>query len=313
MKRSILSLFIPLIFIFTILASSQISCTKPLEIREEKIEAGDVTLFVRIVGNPTRSEVLITLNGGPGQSSHYMKSIEQLAGPKLAVVSFDQRGTGRSSKGTEGYAFEKYMADIEAVRQNLKVETLLLYGHSFGGVLALRYASLYPDRVSGLILMGSGPPRLEAIPPAQMRLGQRLQQLVREGILSDQRPSTPDRMILYMLPAYFSDPEFPVPDEIKQTSFHPSVSQKTLTDSGNWDFRPDMKAITCPVLFLWGEDDPFGTELADETRKALVNAKLTDITLKKCGHFWQENAVDFFAHIRTFLLHRFTSEPEIRP
>jgi len=304
MKRSIFSLFFSLIFIFTIMASSQISCTKPLEIREEKIDAGDITLFIRIVGNPTHSEVLITLNGGPGQSSHYMKSIEQLAGLKLAVVSFDQRGTGRSSEGTEGYAFEKYMADIEAIRQSLKAKTLLLFGHSFGGVLALRYASLYPDRVSALILMGSGPPRLEAIPPAQMRLGQRLQQLVQEGILPEQRPSTPDEMIMYMLPAYFSDPEFPIPEEFKQTSFHPSVSQKTLTDSGNWDFRSDMKAITCPVLFLWGEDDPFGTELADETRNALVNAKLIDITLKKCGHFWQENEVGFFSHIRRFLKER---------
>ena len=304
MNRRVTPLFILVLFIIMTPDAFQLYCTKPLKVSEEKINAGDVTLFLRTVGSPSRSAVLLVLNGGPGQSCHYMKSLEQLAGSNLAVVSFDQRGTGRSSPGKEGYALEKYVADIEAIRQHLKVEKIILFGHSFGGVLALRYSSQHPHRVSSLILMGSGPPRLEAIPPAQMRFGGRLQKLIQEGIISRERPSSPEAIILYMLPAYFSDPAFPIPEEIKQTSFSPEVGQRTLTESGNWDFRPNMKVITCQVLFLWGEDDPFGIELADETRKALVNAKLTNITLKKCGHFWHENQADFFTQVRKFLKYK---------
>lgn len=269
--------------------------------KEEKIKAGDVTLFVRSVGNPVTSQILITLNGGPGQSSHYMKSLEQLAGPNLTVVTFDQRGTGRSSEPTGGYSLQKYVEDIDAIRQHLKAEKLILFGHSFGGVLSLRYASLNPDRVSSLILMGSGPPALDVIGAAQMRLGQRLNQLVKDGILPKERPTEPMKMLKYMLPAYFSDPKFLVPEEITQSSFHAVANQKTYSDSGNWDFRPEMKDITCPVLFIWGEDDPFGLEMASETKKALINARLTDVILKKCGHFWHENMKDFFTHIKKFL------------
>jgi proline iminopeptidase len=277
------------------------TCSGELPVREEKIEAGDVTLFVRTVGNPARAPVLLAINGGPGQSSHYMQSLERLAGPDLAVVTFDQRGCGRSTKGTGGYAFDRYIADMEVIRQYLGKDKMVLLGHSFGGVLALRYASRYPLRVSKLILMGSGPPARELVTEAQMRLGMRIQELTNAGVLSGNPPQEPAEMILYMLPAYFSDPAFPIPEEIRAASIHPEVGRRTLTESGDWDLRPEMGAIACPVLFLWGEDDPFGSEMADQTKGALQNAELTEVTIKNCGHFWQEQPGPFFKAIRDFL------------
>jgi proline iminopeptidase len=196
---------------------------------------------------------------------------------------------------------KKHVSDIDHIRQHLKAKKVYLFGHSFGGILAQRYASLHPEKVSALLLMGSGPPTASAIGAAQIRLGGRIQQLTNEGIISGPRPTEPARLLEYMLPAYFSDPKFPIPEEIKESSFNMAVSLKNYSDSGMWDFREELKKITCPVLFLWGEDDPFGTEMADVTKDALVNAKLVVVILKKCGHYWQENMKDFLMHVEKFL------------
>lgn len=301
MNSRITFIFVSIGLILITTVSDKSSGGEKVPIKEEKIESGDVTLFVRTVGNPASSPVLIALNGGPGQSSHYMKSLERLAGPGLAVTTFDPRGTGRSTESSKGYAILKYVADIDAVRQHLKAKKIYLFGHSFGGILAQCYTSVHPDRVRSLILMGSGPPSFNAIGSAQAKLGQRIQQLIQQGVISRQQPPEQEKIVEYILPAYFSDPKFPIPEEIKQSSFHPTVSQKTYSDSGNWDFTKEVMGINCPVLFLWGEDDPFGIEMADITKKALVNADLHVVTLKKCGHYWHENMDDFFAHIRKFL------------
>lgn len=288
-------------FLLIIPAITEVSAVDQVSVKEEKIQSDDVTLFVRTAGNPAKAPVLIAINGGPGQSSHYMKTLEQLAGPELTVVTFDQRGTGRSTASARGYDLLEYVADIEAIRKHLRAKKIYLFGHSFGGILAQRYASVHPKQVLSLILMGSGPPKFAAIGMAQMKLGQRIQQLIKQGIISGPRPTEPAKILEYMLPAYFSNPKFPIPEELRQSSFHPAVSQKTYSDSGNWDFSLEEKAITCPVLFLWGEDDPFGMEMAEVSKSALVSADLRFVILKKCGHYWHENIKDFFSHIREFL------------
>ena len=61
--------------------------------RELHAPASEVTLPVHVAGNPRSGNVLIAIHGGPGMSSDYMASLEQLAGDRLAVVTYDQRGT----------------------------------------------------------------------------------------------------------------------------------------------------------------------------------------------------------------------------
>ena len=114
-------------------------------------------------------------------TSDYMLNLEKLAGPDLAVVTYDQRGVGRSSSppaDPSSYTLEKYAEDLEAVREALGADSVHLFGHSWGGIVALRYATLYPEQVRSIILMGSGPPTREqntTVPagsrPAHHRIG----------------------------------------------------------------------------------------------------------------------------------------------
>jgi pimeloyl-ACP methyl ester carboxylesterase len=265
-------------------------------VQELEVPAGDVTLYARIAGNANSRAMLVALHGGPGNSSDYMVSLEQLAGPQLAVVTYDQRGTGHSSEPSEGYAMANYIADLEAIRQAIGTETIDLLGHSWGGVLALRYAAAYPLRVRSIILAGSGVLTPEASQSAQESRARRIQNLQEQGIIPRTLQSIED-----LLPAYFSNPHFELPDELKSMYYDPMVEQDTWEAVQDDDLGAGLESLDQPILILWGEDDPFGMAYVEAARHALTDAKLNVVLLDDCGHYWHECAGAFFEHVRAFL------------
>ena len=265
-------------------------------VKELEVPGDDVTLNVRIAGDADAPAVLVALHGGPGNSSDYMVSLEQLAGTHLAVVTYDQRGTGRSSKPSEGYSMPRYIADVEAVRQALGAEDVHLLGHSWGGVLALRYAAAYPERVRSIILMGSAVITPEAVEAAQESKAQRILALQEQGIIPPTIQSLAD-----LLPAYFSDPHFVMPSELQDMYFNPVVERKTWEALRDYDFSAELDTLDQPILILWGEDDPFGMAYVEAARRALSGARVEVVLLDGCGHYWHECPDPFFEHVRAFL------------
>jgi proline iminopeptidase len=270
-------------------------------IKEIKVSTGNVTLFARIAGNPTSGNVLIAINGGPGQSSSYMRNLDRLAGAEFAVVTYDQRGTGQSSEPSTGYQLTEYAADLEAVRQAVGTQTIHIFGHSWGGIIAMCYAAAYPQNIRSIILMGSGPPTRGAAQTGQARLNKRIASLQEQGIIAQTQPENMKDMIELILPAYFSDPRFSVPVELKNTDFNATTYQQTLAALGDWDLSIDVAKLTHSVLFLWGEEDPFGISMAKATRDAFSSAEVEFAVLKGCGHYWHECNHMFFSHVRAFL------------
>jgi pimeloyl-ACP methyl ester carboxylesterase len=153
---------------------------------------GAVTLKVerlQAAATPSQSAV-VALAGGPGQAAIPLASDTATAiAPALAgrdLVMFDQRGTGASGAlacralegegglATIGQAFERCalqigpargfyttsesVGDIEAVRQALGYQKLVLFGVSYGTKVALRYAERYPWSVESLLLDSVVPP-----------------------------------------------------------------------------------------------------------------------------------------------------------
>lgn len=270
-------------------------------VQEFKVTSEDVTLHVKRVGDARADNVLIATNGGPGQSSRYMDSLSQLVGKNLALVTYDQRGTGLSTESANGYELLKYVEDLEAIRKGIGADTVHILGHSWGGIVTLRYATVYPERVRSIILMGSGPPVGKAAQEGQARLGQRRATLQKQGLVPETLPSNLEDILMAILPAYFSDPGFTIPAEIKESAFNPAVSQQTFAALGNWDFTREVAQLTHPVLFLWGKDDPFGLPMAEATRNSLSKAQVTFVVMERCGHYWQECPELFFSHVRKFL------------
>lgn len=110
-------------------------------------------------GNPAGLPALV-VHGGPGSGSSpwARKSFD----PKVfRIVQFDQRGCGRSVPSAADPATdmavnttEHLIADMERLRTHLGIERWLLYGGSWGATLVLAYAERYPERVTGIVLVG---------------------------------------------------------------------------------------------------------------------------------------------------------------
>lgn len=82
---------------------------------ELTVNSNGVAQYVRVSGDPSSGETLIAIHGGPGMTSDYMLNLEKLAGPDLAVVSYDQRGIGRSSSPQAepgNYTLNQYTEDL---------------------------------------------------------------------------------------------------------------------------------------------------------------------------------------------------------
>ena len=267
-----------------------------LSFEELRVPADDVTLHVRIAGNPKADDVLLTVGMGPGLSSHYMASLEQLAGERFAVVTYDQRGTGRSTESSSGYELHKYVADLEAVRQGVGVERVHLLGHCWGGLVAVRYATMHPDRVRSLVLWGGAWPSSGIVATGQQNLARRQAALQQESIIPA-RPTAFEQI----LPVFLSDPRFELPDEFGQSQYNPKVEGETKSALGEYDITAEVARLNHPVLFLWGEDDPFGLETAEATRNTFSAAQVEFIVIEECGHLWQECPDAFFSRLRAFL------------
>ena len=271
-------------------------------IQELEIPAGDVTLFVRAVGNIDSGNILIASNGGPGLTSNYMRNLEGLAGANLAFVTYDQRGNGRSSSPQmtpANFELSDYAADVEAIRETLGLMQVHLLGHSFGGVISMEYAIRYPQHVRSLILLASGPPTFNAIQDAQTSFGQHIAALQAEDIL----PLELENNLEAILPAYFSEPTFTfaTDDPGGQPEHNAAVNELSWQAMADYDLTAGLATLDVPVLILYGADDPFGLPMAEATRDALIRADVTYVLLDRCGHFWHECPDATFAEIRPFI------------
>lgn len=273
-------------------------CGKPVEpsSQELRVRTDDVTLHVRVAGGPEAEDVLIAVGMGPGVSSRYMASLEQLASREFVVVTYDQRGTGRSTEPSDGYALFEYVADLEAVREAIGAERVYLMGHCWGGLVAMRYATVYPQRVRSIVLWGSAPPSWHVADAAQARKDQRFAELQQQGII----PATL-LGVEQILPVFLSDPSFELPDELRDLQYSATVEQDTMSAVGEYDITTEVGSLNHPVLLLWGEDDPFGLPTAEATRNALSAAQVEFVVLGQCGHLWQECPGEFFSLVRAFL------------
>ncbi|MBU6417395.1 MAG: prolyl aminopeptidase [Xanthomonadaceae bacterium] len=112
------------------------------------------TLYVEECGNPDGLPVVF-LHGGPGAGlSPYHRCFFDPA--RWRVVLFDQRGAGRSTPFADltDNTTQDLVADIEKIREHLGIERWLVFGGSWGSTLALAYAEIHPERVTGLVLRG---------------------------------------------------------------------------------------------------------------------------------------------------------------
>lgn len=97
---------------------------------------------------------LVLLHGYP-LDHHLWDEVVPLLQNTFDVIVPDLRGFGESTLGDSSPNMEDYASDIAGLLDTLNIQRAAIVGHSMGGYVALAFARLYPDRVSGLGLVSS--------------------------------------------------------------------------------------------------------------------------------------------------------------
>ena len=126
--------------------------------------SGRFSVWTKRVGNNPDLKVLL-LHGGPGATHEYLEACDSfLPAAGIEYYYYDQLGSGFSDQPDDPSLWEldRFVDEVEQVRRALGLdrENFVLYGHSWGGILAMQYALSYQRHLRGLVIsnmMASAP------------------------------------------------------------------------------------------------------------------------------------------------------------
>ena len=123
---------------------------------------------------PGKGPALVCVHGLTANHSCWASMADLLA-PDFRLIAYDLRGRGESGKPESGYSLEHHCKDLLGLLDAFGLRKAVIMGHSLGAHIGLRFAALYPARVSKLVLVDGGldvrAEVLDSLAPAINRLG----------------------------------------------------------------------------------------------------------------------------------------------
>ena len=118
--------------------------------------AGDFRVWTKRVGNNPHIKVLL-LHGGPAATHEYLESFDGwMPHAGVEYYYYDQLGSHYSDQPDDSslWDVERFVDEVEQVRTALELgsDNFFLYGHSWGGLLALEYALAHQEQLKGLVI-----------------------------------------------------------------------------------------------------------------------------------------------------------------
>lgn len=110
--------------------------------------------YMDVTAAKPNGRTVVLLHGKNFSGAYWGQTIKALVAEGYRVIAPDQIGFGKSSKPSAyQFSFQTLAVNTRAVLDSLRVEKFVLVGHSMGGMLAVRMALMYPDRVERLVLV----------------------------------------------------------------------------------------------------------------------------------------------------------------
>lgn len=257
---------------------------------------------------PRRGVPLVLLSGGPGFDGDYFwfgPAFRQ-PGQRRWVVTYDQRGTGRSAPvgPADSVTVADMVADLEALRVALGVAKLDLLGHSWGGYLAMAYAATHGDRVAHLVLVGSAAPKFsdtiflfgQVFPDRDMSTP------LAEGSATGDPKALARAIEVYTSMIFYSPSKGAAWRRLgARLKFNHHLNNKLARDLERQDFTPSLAGFRFPTLVTTGRYDMNVAPLvAARIQRAIPGARL--VVFEQSGHIpFYEEPTAFAAELSAFL------------
>jgi len=135
--------------------------------KEQKLLIKGLETNFKIAGD---GEPFLILHGWGGSSGSWIEVQEILAKEGFKVVVPDFPGFGKSHSPPVSWEVGDYRDFIFSLVEKIGLEKISLMGHSFGGRVAIKFATLYPERLKNLILCSSAGIKHELTPPQKIIL-----------------------------------------------------------------------------------------------------------------------------------------------
>lgn len=225
-------------------------------------------------------EVIIILHGW-GRSIDDFLEISNILSNKYQVYLIDLPGFGKSDTPKDAYNLDDYVLFLKRFIEFKKINNPIIIGHSFGGRIALRYASLY--KVNKMILISSAGIKRFSLKVKVKIISYKLKKWYYRTF---NKVSSYEKLIASAGSA----------DYVSSND----IMKKTLSNVVADDQRKELKEIDAEVLLMWGKKDN-ATPYKDAL---LMNKKIKNSGLVtfNSGHFpFLEDSYSFKKVIKQYL------------
>ena len=235
----------------------------------EKIIVNNIELAYTRRGKGTP---LVLLHGFP-LDHHLWDEVAPLLDDTFDLILPDLRGFGESATVDTPYTMDDYASDIAGLLDQLDIQKAAIVGHSMGGYVALAFARLYPERVSGLGLVSS---QVLADPPERKE--------GRYKSAADVAEKGIGGVVETMTPKFTSDARLQAIARKSMESQQPAAyigALKVMAE--RIDFTPLLGAFKFPLIIIHGDADALiPVDRAREVKEAVPNSYYVE--LKGIGH-----------------------------
>lgn len=198
---------------------------------------------------------VLLLHGRNFSGNYWQPTIEALTTAGYRAIVPDQVGFGKSSKPDVDYSFDMLAMNTVQLLDALNIQTVDVLGHSMGGMLAVRLARLYPNRIQRVVLetpVGLEDYRLK-VPP------QTIERLQQDESLSD--PGAIERFLRNFVKTWVPERDLPFVETRVRLSQSAEYSRWTRVMARTWQMiyrepiRYELSAVTQPTLLAIGLED----------------------------------------------------------
>jgi proline iminopeptidase len=239
---------------------------------------GTFRVWTKRIGNNPSIKLLL-LHGGPAMTHEYLEGFDSyLPAAGIEYYYYDQLGSAYSDQpdAPDLWELPRFVEEVEQVRQalGLTADNFYLYGHSWGGMLAIEYALKYQQNLKGLVIsnmMASIPaydeyaqqvlmPEMDQEALAEIQALEAAEDYENPRYMELLMPNHYAKHILRMPPEEWPEPVLRSMNHLNPQIYIPLQGPSELGVSANaklahWDRTADLAKIAVPTLVIGARYD----------------------------------------------------------